>query len=51
MELGEWFGAEKVRPPLSDRDHTMTLVSIVGAYRRPNGDCVKKETDNAGIDG
>jgi hypothetical protein len=51
MELGEWFGAEKPRAPLSDRDHSMNLLSIVNAYRRPNGERLKKQTENAGIDG
>jgi hypothetical protein len=51
VELGQSFGAEKLRPPLSDRDHTMTLLSIVDAYRRPNGERLKKQTENARIDG
>jgi hypothetical protein len=51
MELGEWFGAEKVRLPLADRDHPMTLLSTVGAYWRSNGEGLKKQTENAGIDG
>jgi hypothetical protein len=51
VELGQWFGAEKVCPPVFDRDHPMTLLSIVRAYRRPNGEHLKKQTRNAGIDG
>jgi hypothetical protein len=51
VELGELFGAEKLRPLLSDRDHPRKPCSIVGAYRRPNGECLKKQTENAGIDG
>jgi hypothetical protein len=51
MELGEWFGAENMRPPLSDRDHPIALLSIVGAYRRRNGEGLKKQTENTGIDG
>jgi hypothetical protein len=51
VELGEWFGAEKLRPPLSDRDHPMNLLSIVNPHPRPNGEPLKKQTENAGIDG
>jgi hypothetical protein len=51
VELGEWFGAENVRPPLSDRDHPMTLPSIARAYRRSHGERLNKQTENSGIDG
>jgi hypothetical protein len=50
MELGEWFGAENVRAPLSDRGHPITLLSLIGAYRRSNRDGLKKQGENAGID-
>jgi hypothetical protein len=51
VKLGEWFEAEKVCPPLSDRDHSITLLSIVSAHRRPNGEHLKKQTKKEGIDG
>jgi hypothetical protein len=49
--LGEWFGAGEVCAPPSDHDHPMTLLSIVGALQRPNGEGLEKPTENAGIDG
>jgi hypothetical protein len=51
VELGQSFGAEKGRAPLSDRGQPMTLLSIIGARWRPNSEGVKKQNENAGIEG